>query len=278
MKAERRPPERRSQSLANDRSQPIGTRERCGRAYGELRLAIGWTDGLEGEAAKRSRHWQSRPDRLVAAEHGEGIMQRCSTRNPVVSLAASNLIGIDVDGEVGRELCRRLVPGGFSPTVTVRSGRADGGLHLWFRPSEGDNPAKIEFSAEGLKVSSDGYLVVPPAIHENGTVYEFVEGRAPWDIPIATLPGATRRLITDRQRKNDQAARSDDQSPVAPGSRHRHLLRVGCAMRRAGARAESIEAALLLENEIRCEPPKDRTTVVALAEDIAVRYPPGART
>jgi hypothetical protein len=251
--------------------------ERYGREYGQLRLAIGWTEGIDGPAAKISKRWQSRPDRLADAEHGAGIFRRGLTRNPVVSLKASGLIGVDVDGEAGHGLCRKLVRGGFPVTVSVRSGRPDGGVHLWFRPAEGISPAKIEFSADGLKISSDGYLVIPPAIHETGTVYEFVQGRAPWDIPIATLPAATCRRLTDGQRKLDDAARSDDQSPVAPGNRHRHLLRVGCAMRRAGARHESIEAALLLENELRCEPPKGTQTVRELARDITLRYPPGAR-
>src|SRR5262245_27277751 len=87
--------------------------EQHGRAYGELRLAIGWTEGIEGPAAKISKHWQSHPDRLATAEHGAGLFRRGLARNPVVSLAASGLIGVDVDGDAGVQLCRRLVKGGF---------------------------------------------------------------------------------------------------------------------------------------------------------------------
>ena len=166
--------------------------EQHGRAYGELRLAIGVTDGLEGDAAKRSRHWQSRPFRLAGADHRAGILRGIGERNPVISLAASNLIGVDVDGEAGRALCHELVPGGLPSTVVVRSGRADGGLHLWYRPPGGSRPAKIEFSGDGLEVSSDGYLVCPPAIHgDTGRLYELVPGHAPWEIPSRSCRAAS---------------------------------------------------------------------------------------
>jgi hypothetical protein len=252
--------------------------ERHGRAYGELRLAIGWTDGLEGEPAKRSRHWQSSPTLLADAEHGAGIFRRGLTRNPVLSLAASKLIGVDVDGEAGRELCRRLVPHGLPATVSVRSGRVDGGVHLWYRPPGPGHPAKVEFSAEsGLTLSKDGYLVIPPALHETGAAYSFAEGRAPWEHAIVEFPAAILQALADDRRVQDELERADDTSPIGAGGRHRHLRRIGGAMRRAGAREESIAAALLVENEFRGDPPKDEHLVRELARDIAHRYPPGAR-
>jgi len=255
--------------------------EQHGRSYGTLRYAIAFTVGLEGDDAKTSKNWQSHPHRLANADHGAAILGgRGLARNPVVALRASNLIGIDIDGEAGRLLCQRLVPGGLPQTVTAQTGRADGGLHLHYRPLPGGvyNDAKIEFG-ETLKMSSDGYLVLPPARHgETGRRYSYLEGHAPWERPIAILPETILRALTGHKHRDDETARADEASPIAEGGRHRHLLRVGCAMRRAGAREESIKAALLAENEIRCSPPKDTRIVRALAQDIATRYPPGART
>ncbi len=253
--------------------------ERHGRAYGELRLAVAFTVGLTGERAKESRFWQSNPHKLSTPDEGAAILAgRGFDKNPVVSLRAANVVGVDVDGPAGRLLVRKLLPGGFPATVTVQSGRADGGIHLWFRPPVGCRTHKIEFSAEGLKVSSDGYLVAPPAIHgETEQLYRFVDGHAPWEIPLATLPPLILTSLKDQRRAIHEEKRADDRSPLGPGDRHEHLLRVGCAMRRAGAREESIRAALLVENEIRCNPPKPEHTVHALAEDITTRYPPGAR-
>lgn len=147
--------------------------EQHGRAYAELKLAIAFTDGLDGVAAKIARNWKatkplSGPDFAAALLGGRG-----TKRNPVVVLGPSNLIGIDFDGGSGRSLSRELVPGGWPKTIAVRSGRIDGGLHLWFRPPAGAGPAKIELSGDGLEIARDGYLVCPPSLHANGRPYTF---------------------------------------------------------------------------------------------------------
>ena len=92
------------------------------------------------------------------------------------------------------------------------------------------------------------------------------------------MPAEILRALASHKHVADESARADDASPIAAGGRHSHLLRIGCAMRRAGAREESIRAALLAENEHRCVPPKEDFTVRALARDIVYRYPPGARS
>lgn len=255
------------------------TLNRHGRAYGALSFVVAFTVGLTGDDAKTSKRWQSHPHQLANAEHGAAILVgRGLSRNPVVALRASNLIGVDIDGDAGRLLCRKLVPDGLPPTVSAQTGRPDGGLHLYYRPPPGGSyDAKIEFG-EALKMSSDGYLVLPPATHgDTGRRYAFLEGHAPWARPIAVLPKAILETLAGHKERGDEAARADEASPIAEGGRHRHLLRIGCAMRRAGAREESIRSALLVENEIRCSPPKDKHIVHALALDIATRYPPGAR-
>lgn len=253
--------------------------ERHGRTYGQLRLRVAWTDGLEGEAAKVARNWQTRPDRLNGPEHGAGLFRRGLNRNPVVALRASNLIGVDIDGQAGRELVRRLLPNGLPRTVAVLSGRTDGGTHLWFRPPSPDWPHKIEFGASGLELSRDGYLVIPPATHgETGRPYRFAPGRAPWEHEIATLPVEILTALAAHTRRTDSAARASDGAPVPAGHRHRHLRRLAGAMRRVGAGEHTIAAALLEENTRRCQPPQPDREVLALARDIVDRYPPGART
>jgi hypothetical protein len=250
--------------------------EEYGRIYGSLRLAVSWTDGLESTAAKTAHHWQSRPDRLASEEHGAGLFRRGLNRNPVVSLRASNLIGVDIDGESGRALARKLVPGGFPATVTVKSGRADGGHHLWYRPPNEARHAKIQLSGGGLELIGDGYLVIPPAIHgDTGRPYEFVPGRAPWEHEIAILPADLLASLLRHDGRVDAAERADDSAPIPEGRRHLHLRRLAGAMRRVGAGEATIVAALLVENERRCQPPKDERLVRELARDIVKRYRPG---
>jgi bifunctional DNA primase/polymerase-like protein len=249
-----------------------------GRAYGDLKLAVGWTLGMVGDNAKVSRHWQSRPDRLRDAQHGAGLFHRGITHNPVISLKASGLLGIDIDGPAGRKLLYEVIPEGLPATVIVRSGREDVGWHAWFRPPEGGTHHKIEFGADGLELVSDGYLVCPPAIHgATQRPYSFAAGRAPWEIEIATFPDAVYQRLTSLKRQSNEAERSDDHSPIPFGGRHKHLLRLGCAMRRAGAGEATILAALYAENERRCVPPQESHLVEALATDIVARYPPGVR-
>jgi hypothetical protein len=248
--------------------------ERHGRAYGDLGLSIAWTVGLVGDDAKIARHWQKSPTRLANGDHGAGLFRRGLTHNPCVSLRASGLVGIDIDGESGRDLAQRLV-GRFPPTVAVVTGR---GHHLWFRAQTGNRHAKIEL---GHKVTlvDDGYLVMPPALHHSGSVYRFPTGRAPWDIEIAVLPGEIYRALANAADK--PAAPSpgnvDDSSPVPQGERHRHLMRLACAMRRVGAGEQTILAALRAENARRCVPPQPDQLVEALAADIARRYQPAER-
>jgi hypothetical protein len=246
-----------------------------GSAYGRLRLAIGWTIGLDGPDAKVSHRWQSSPDRLADPEHGAAILAgRGIAKNPVVSLRASGLIGVDIDGLAGRDLLNRLVPDGFPATVVVKSGH---GWHAWFRPCVGARHSKIEFAVDGLELVSDGYLVIPPAVHPSGREYVFADGRAPWEIELAEFPAAIYDALLKHSRRSGEHERGDDASPLPPGARHRHLRRVAGAMRRAGAGEASIAAALLVENQRRCDPPKDERVVRELARDIATRYPAGAR-
>jgi hypothetical protein len=256
-------------------------RERHGRCYGELHLAIAFTVGIDaaGDAFKVAKGWAGTKP-LPTGDYGAALLAgRGEYRNAVAVLRNSRLIGFDIDGEEGARLRRELVPEGLPRTVAVRSGRP-GGMHLWYRPpTNGPVRHKIEFKSDGcLVASANGYLLVPPSLHaSSGALYRFVNGHAPWETEIAVLPEQLLRRLVARVRSDDEAERRDDKTALEPGQRHRHLLRIGCAMRRAGAGEPAIKAALLSENMRRCNPPKDERLVIALARDIADRYPPGAR-
>jgi hypothetical protein len=260
----------------NDRRELL---ERHGRAYGSLHLAVAFSDGLEGEDAKRvtRKGWPNTP-RLADPDYGAALLAgRGANRNPAVVLAASGLVGIDVDGPEGVALLREINPSDsgrqLPRTLTVATGK---GWHFWYRRPEGlTGSAKIELGPEGLEVAKDGYLIAPPALHPSGRVYRFAEGLAPWDIAPAVL---THEQLAPflAQAKTSRAAEIASTGPISEGGRHRHLFRVGCAMRRVGAGEESIRAALLTENAQRCEPPKAEWLVRELARDIADRYQPTA--
>lgn len=257
----------------------VDTLAKHGFVYGELHLAIAFTDGMEGEDAKRvtSKGWD-RTEPLPDGPFGAALLRgRGEKRNPAVVLRPSGLIGIDVDGKEGLDHLRRIVPHGVPRTVTVETGK-DPGFHLWFRaPGENVNIVFVELGPEGIKPKTGQYLVCPPAVHPSGRVYRFAEGRAPWDIAPAVLPAA----VLERFEKAARAERQRHAAatgPIHAGGRHDHLMRLACAMRRRGACLEAVEAALLAENMQRCSPPKPDSIVRTLAADITTRYVPEVTT
>ena len=144
----------------------------AGRRAFELGLAIGWTSGIRGEKAKAASDrgtfaWKNAA-RFVDADFAAGVfVEQCRTRNPVVVASKSNLVLVDVDGPL--ELLERF--GLELPvTVSVRSAR---GWHFWLTPPEERSPMKVQISAQGVVISDDGYVVMPPGLHETGHVYAY---------------------------------------------------------------------------------------------------------
>lgn len=250
--------------------------EKHGRHYGELHLAIAFTTGMSGPYEfKQVKNWKQ-AERLPDGNFGAGLLKgRGERRNPAVCLQASGLVGIDVDGVEGRILARQLAPGQWPPTVAVRSGRADEGLHMWYRANRKTQKHKIQI-AHSLMLSADGYFIVPPAWHTLAErPYEFLPGRAPWEIEIALFPEWLQEHLGERAEAKDVEQRADDRSPITEGERHYHLLRIAGAMRHAGAGEPEILAALRTLNARRCVPPKSELEVRKLAHDIVRRYSPG---
>jgi hypothetical protein len=249
--------------------------EQHGRCYGELRLAITFTAGLHGEDAKRvtARGWdKTRP--LAHPEQGAAILRtRGQHANPAIVLRPSRMVGVDIDGPSGIALAKRYVPEGLPRTVTVETGK-DSGFHVWYRAPEGPSTAFVELGASGVTAKRNQYMVGPPAIHPSGRVYRFAEGRAPWEQKLAVLPLELLELL-ERAAHGARERRTITTGPIAAGGRHDHLMRLGCAMRRHGCGETTISAALLAENLDRCRPAQDEKLVLALARDIATRYPPG---
>jgi hypothetical protein len=79
-------------------------------------------------------------------------------------------------------------------------------------------------------------------------------------------------LRTDRQQRSRRGDASSDGKPILEGGRNDTLMSLAGSMRRRGMGLEAIEAALLAENERRCQPPLDDTEVRSIAAS-AMRYP-----
>jgi hypothetical protein len=161
----------------------------------------------------------------------------------------SNLVVLDVDGENGRTELQAW--GTLPATREVRTGRPDGGTHLWFRPRPGTrvpstNKGALHTRGEG------GYVVAPPSQHASGQRYRFVNDR----VPIAACPQQVIEYAArggngagDRPLHNGRADRSSGGarpwSPAAerelisalqvlPSENREDWLKVGLALWRTG--------------------------------------------
>lgn len=112
-----------------------------------------------------------------------------------VGIATGSVSGcfvLDVDGEQGRETLAKLIAehGELPHTPTARTGK---GQHYYFRYPAGytvRNLAGRSVHGEVLPGidhrGNGGYVVAPPSIHPNGSVYEWII--SPWDAPMAEAP------------------------------------------------------------------------------------------
>jgi hypothetical protein len=160
--------------------------EECGRVALRLVLALAWTDGLEGEAAKTcsrtgSAAWKNAQplpgDEDAAAAF---FRERARKRNPVVVASRSNLVLIEFDGDLV-ELSTKYRLWDLPATVQVQSRR---GRHLYYRPPAGCAPMKVQIAASGVTVSEDGYLVGAGALHPSGIFYEYVSNGVIAELPV----------------------------------------------------------------------------------------------
>jgi hypothetical protein len=180
---------------------------------------------------------------------------------------------LDVDGDVGRKSLANLEEqyGTLPKTLRSRTGRTDGGEHVWFKYAEG---LVVHNSANklpaGLHVrGKGGYVIAPPSVHQSGRCYEWLD----FDTPIASAPAWLLRMVTAPVPRTTTTTPSEIGLLLEPG-RNDGLFRYGCALRRRGATVAEIERCLLDANARRCRPPLEEMEVRKVAVS-ASRYPVG---
>src|SRR5215218_2400826 len=181
----------------------------------------------------------------------------------IVTGPVSGVLVLDVDGPEGEEELRKH---GHPVTPMVRT--ASGGLHLYFRHPEQLVRTGIRV-ASGLDVkASGGYVVAPPSVGPNGRAYEWII--SPEEAELTDPPEWLMSLL-ERKRPKGPAPKVGERIPS--GQRNIALTRLAGTMRRPGMSETAILAALLEENERRCQPPLPRAEVEKIAASVA-RYEP----
>lgn len=198
-------------------------------------------------------------------------------RNSNIGVATgggSGIFVIDIDNERAFDaLVERHGP--LPATAEQQTGR---GRQLVFRyPADCTIRNKTELGGRpGVDVRGDGgYVVVPPSRHVNGKTYAWQWSSDPTDgAALAELPATWLELLT----APSQSAPSDPEehnSVLREGQRNDQLFKQACSMRGKGMSGEAIEAALLVDNKVRCRTPLSDPEVRKIAAS-AVRYKPSA--
>jgi putative DNA primase/helicase len=198
----------------------------------------------------------------------------------IVTGRKSGLVVVDVDPRHrGDEELAALEDqfGRLPETATARTG--GGGHHYLFKyPSLGDltitNKAPLA-GREGLDVRAEGgQVVAPPSLHPNGTLYEWEDGKAPWQTEIAELPGWLLELMLA-----GKSTKKTTRSPAGPtadglileGGRNDSLFRLACQLRDKGLNEAEALGTVHETNTSLCKPPLDEQEVGQLVRSAFTR-------
>jgi hypothetical protein len=181
--------------------------------------------------------------------------------------SASGIFAVDVDIKSGGHSSWHVLVAD-RPIQTAAVKTPSGGLHFYFNvPSATAIRCSVGRLAVGVDVRGDGGYIVAPCSQTEVGSYTWVDETA-----IADPPDWLVELLTasgpDRQSAPDSAA-------IPKGRRNHTLARVAGRLRHAGISVEAIEAALLVENRCRCDPPLGDSEVSAIARSIG-RYSAGS--
>jgi hypothetical protein len=226
------------------------------QARGKLPLVKGWLEVATRDIAQLEA-WA---DQYPACNWG------------LATGAASGLVVIDVDGAEGRASLADLERQGFTmpATLTVTTGRTDGGEHRYYRSPSGSDIHNDQTGKIGPHIDvrgTGGFVVCPPSVHASGKQYRFIDT----SVPVAELPGWVIERLTVRPPMPNATAQASPQA-VGKGSRTNRLVSLAGTMHRCGMSLEAITAALLAENAA-FNPPLPEAKVRTIAADIVKRYP-----
>jgi len=182
--------------------------------------------------------------------------------------SASGLLVIDIDPRNGGdESWEALLAMYGRPPETAEQLSGGGGRHIFFRDPGVAVPKEL---AQGIDVkSSGGYIIVAPSIHLSGRLYAW-DGIAGKDALLEVAPVPEWLLSLFAKRRDDSRPSSNaDNGKWPKGERNNRLTSMAGTMRNRGMSRGAIEAALLEENRLRCDPPLEVPEVQRIAESIS---------
>lgn len=232
------------------------------------------------ECASPGKHpvipsWKVYQDRRPTDEEIRGWFTRYRFAGVgIVTGAVSGIIVLDADGAEGIESLD-----GMEIPLTPAAVTGSGGRHYYFR-HPGMEVRNFTRRLPGLDLRGDGgYVVAPPSRHASGHQYYWMQGRAPWETPLAECPDWLLELCQGsqtcptRQTSPTKSAICSSKSEIGEGSRHSSLVSYAGSLRHRGCTQAEIEPVLLEMNTNRCSPPLPEEEVRAIARSME-RYAP----
>lgn len=231
--------------------------------YAELRYALVHCDGK----VPKPRAWETtKPEQptLVAGKWS----QFGKRWNLGVVCGPSGVAVLDVDRDNADAACLELLGTGELPaTPTVRTG--SGRLQVYYA-----DPGGLQKRArDGFELRVGPHqCIAPPSVHpDTGRPYEWLPGRAPWEVALAELPATL--VAYFGASTNGKAAAGPVGDAIGAGGRNATLTSLAGTMRRRGMSESEILAALQVANAERCKPPLETAEVARIAASIATKTP-----
>ena len=184
--------------------------------------------------------------------------------------AASGIVVLDVDPCHGGKKSMLELKNNYGKLPDgPRVYTGGGGFHLYFSYPGITLKNKVGLLA-GIDVRADGgYVLAPGSNHKSGGIYQWKQEHEPSDVAIPNLPAFLLQMM-QQDRPLPSGSKSDGN--IHDGNRNDTLASLGGSMRARGMSPHSIEAALLVENQQRCQPPLEVSEVKSIAASIS-RYP-----
>ena len=182
----------------------VGGRCTCNRPHGEPK-EVGkhpalneWNIQSTSDINVINRWWEENPN-----------------YNTGVHCQKSGFFVIDIDPRSGGpesfEKFEELVEGALPPTIeaitgtyTSANGKALRGRHIFYRcdDSEGLVGNLNKMGLKGIDIKHNGYVLIAPSRHFSGVDYEWVPGKAPWEIQMAEAPEELLAALRKRSKRS----------------------------------------------------------------------------
>jgi len=221
---------------------------------------------VERHSKKPLVRWQPYQQRLQTEQEVKNWWERWPEANIGMATGSlSRLVVLDCDSPDALEIFITSFPEARD-TAQAQTGR---GRHFYFAWEPGIRTASA-ILGPGIDLRGEGgFIILPPSVHSNGKIYEWLNDSDP--LP---LPPPLKQTLTGYF-KHEPGFKSGEtpSDRIRVGQRNTVLTSLAGSMRQRGMTEQAIEAALHAENRLSCDPPLPEIEVKTIARSVAHYQP-----